>query len=399
MRILHMVEPKSGCTYFRSKLPAEFLRFGGHISNIVAPDLKSIAEGWIENYKFLDSFDVVYFSRFIDWQKMIRYCNSRNILTVYGTDDFYVLGDKNPYHKIVKMMKAGKFCRRLAKLADGMIVSTTALQEAYGLLNDCVECVPNMLDYNQEQWNKEVKREKVKVKSNPPSADSDRIVIGYYGSATHYYDLLEVKEAIEELMKEFGNLEFWYGVISEYGREYNPKTKLIRRFYAPDNPAMKMYRSISENMPSDRVEFLEYQPIDEYGEMYSHFDIAIAPLAQTMMNIYKSNLKILEAGAYHLPIVCSNIRTFAETITHGEDGFIVKDKKNWVKYLKMLIEDIKLRRRIGGNLGKMVRNKFDINKHWDRWEEAFYNIHEANPHRKFDDIKRDKDELKWVVKE
>ena len=78
---------------------------------------------------------------------------------------------------------------------------------------------------------------------------------------------------------------------------------------------------------------------NEYGMLYTHFDIAIAPLQNTKFNHHKSPLKIAEAGAYSMPIVVSAVDPYG---LHWEnDGMIMvpNDTNAWINKLTELIEN------------------------------------------------------------
>lgn len=346
-------------------MPSYYLRLHGHDTTIATSSPRMDKEDWESAMPYIEAADIICFHRFIDWQYLIRKCKQMGKTTVYCTDDYFILGKENIDDIVMKTLKRGGAVKKSARLADAVIVATPALEEAFKLLNPNTYMVPNMLDYGLPQWNR---RKPIRLKK--------KVVIGYYGSVHHYYDLLLVKHPIERLLREYPHVEFHYGTAKKKGmaKLLNPKTKTMTGVPIEHNPLYDRYMSISADMPPKRVKFLEWKDIDKYGETYRHFDIAIAPLTNAIMNPYKSNLKILEAGAYNLPIVCSDIRPFAETITHGVDGFIAKTEKDWYHYLKQLIELPELRKRMGNKLGQMTRLNYDIRTHWYEWERVFEEI-------------------------
>jgi glycosyltransferase involved in cell wall biosynthesis len=235
-----------------------------------------------------------------------------------------------------------------------VIVSTPALREKFLEHNPNTYFIPNMLDYTQRQWS--VRKPKHK-----------NVVIGYYGSPTHYFDLLEAIPAITRLMNEYPNLEFHYGVLPETGLVYNPKTGKYKREINTANPEALKYLALSKDMPQDRVKILKFGSIYQYGATYADFDIAIAPLADTPMNYYKSPLKILEPAAYDLPVVASPREPFMDIIQHTLNGYIAENENEWYTYLKRLVDSENLRQKIGGALGYHVRLRYDISKRYREW--------------------------------
>jgi glycosyltransferase involved in cell wall biosynthesis len=72
---------------------------------------------------------------------------------------------------------------------------------------------------------------------------------------------------------------------------------------------------------------------------------------------------VLEAMAWGLPVVSTNVNGVKELIKHGEDGFTVepKDIDGLTKALVKLIHSTELRSEIGNNAKKMVAEKFSVN--------------------------------------
>jgi hypothetical protein len=65
-------------------------------------------------------------------------------------------------------------------------------------------------------------------------------------------------------------------------------------------------------------------------------DIALAPLTKSKFNRYKSELKILEAAAYKIPIVCSNVEPYTNHRSNLGAFFVTNN--DWTTPLTKLIE-------------------------------------------------------------
>jgi glycosyltransferase involved in cell wall biosynthesis len=77
------------------------------------------------------------------------------------------------------------------------------------------------------------------------------------------------------------------------------------------------------------------------------FDIGLMPLEDTPWNRGKCGLKLIEYQAVGTPAVASPVGVNTEIIKDGETGFLAKKETDWQAYLKRLIEDQQLRRRMG----------------------------------------------------
>jgi glycosyltransferase involved in cell wall biosynthesis len=100
------------------------------------------------------------------------------------------------------------------------------------------------------------------------------------------------------------------------------------------------------------------------------FDIGIAPLAYNEFNKSKSDLKVLEYASLGIPVVASDFGPYADTVVHGETGFLVKHSHEWSRYLRMLVEDHQLRETMSVN-AKLWASERTIQGNVWRWEMAY----------------------------
>jgi hypothetical protein len=73
----------------------------------------------------------------------------------------------------------------------------------------------------------------------------------------------------------------------------------------------------------------------EYYKYYRYADICLAPLANTLFNAMKSNLKILEAANMGLPVIASHVQPYT-----GMDGVCyVYKQSDWHKWICALEDE------------------------------------------------------------
>ena len=78
-----------------------------------------------------------------------------------------------------------------------------------------------------------------------------------------------------------------------------------------------------------------------------HWDIGIAPLADTPFNRCKSAIKTLDYAALGLPVLASDRAVYRGTLADGPGGRLVPDDENaWFVALARLVRDARLRRRL-----------------------------------------------------
>lgn len=96
------------------------------------------------------------------------------------------------------------------------------------------------------------------------------------------------------------------------------------------------------------------QETNMYANVLNETDIVIAPLDNNKFNTMKSNLKQVECWTRKLPVVCNDMPPYNVDGKHMENCILIPTKKNarkyWQKYLKKLILDSELRKKLGEQL-------------------------------------------------
>ena len=113
------------------------------------------------------------------------------------------------------------------------------------------------------------------------------------------------------------------------------------------------------------------KPILLYGTMYNDADVVLTPLKNNnTFNQVKSQLKIVEAGAHHCPIICSNYGPYTIDDIEGkidgkQKGFLVDENESnsamkWYEYMKYYVENPDKIKEHGENLYNHVKNNYEI---------------------------------------
>lgn len=206
--------------------------------------------------------------------------------------------------------------------SDGVIVSTPYLAEQYKGMNERIYVVPNSIDF--KEW------------KGLESKKHDRMRIGWIGGGGHAKDLEMIAPAMEEILAK--HPDAWFYCIHGCPNIYKSWKKVFHT-----------------------VKFATINLYPKFMASYK-FDIGIAPLEDNNFNRGKSNLRWLEYSAVKLPTVASPLPDFTRVIKEGHNGFIATDLDDWFTCLDKLIQSESLRREVGRNAYKTVKDNFNITK-------------------------------------
>lgn len=216
-------------------------------------------------------------------------------------------------------------------LASLVTVSTEPLAQIVRKFNPNVAVLPNML--LESEWTARHER------------NVDKIVIGWGGSPRFNKDLFILKDSLMPILEEFSEVELRF--IGDF--ELSP-------FPFPE---------------SERIKKIGVMPVQEYQKAISQFDIGVAPLEDNPFNRCKSDLKFLEYSMVGIPTVASKVYPYEHTVVNGETGFLARNTKDWIKYLRRLTRESGLRESMGERARHYVLENRTMEKNIWRWEKAY----------------------------
>jgi glycosyltransferase involved in cell wall biosynthesis len=189
---------------------------------------------------------------------------------------------------------------------------------------------------------------------NPVKKKTDKIVLFYAGSHTHLLDVNhpEFIKGLDRIMSEYPQVHIhMMGMFS---------TRMIVKYGA-------------------RHKFIDgdadyYKFVNKWKEAISEADIGLIPLYPTKFSKGKTAVKFYEYSTAKIPTVASNVRQYRKEITNGINGFLCETADDWYRNIKSLIEDEKLRQKIGSNAYKYIEENKNIDKNWIKYKEYFEKI-------------------------
>ncbi len=115
-------------------------------------------------------------------------------------------------------------------------------------------------------------------------------------------------------------------------------------------------RAFFDALPTDRKVFRPALPYNDYLDAMATCHILLTPLEGTFGELFKSDIKYLEASARGLATVAS-AAVYADTIVEEETGLIARSLEDWPAALGRLLGEEALRTRLARNAWEYVRSE------------------------------------------
>jgi len=215
------------------------------------------------------------------------------------------------------------------RFSDHVIVGGHELFNYVKKYNERVFLVPTSADLNRYYPHNNVRK-------------GNRVRLGFVGSpsTTPYMELLV--KPIEELSRRY-DLELRVISASSYA-EYRP---------------FNSFKKFEKN--GVKVKLIPWNVDEEFYQL-QNIDIGLAPLLNEEWERYKCGFKVINYMAAGIPPVASNVAEHKYIIQDGVNGFLCENDRQWVEKLGKLIEDKRLRKKIGVNARRTVEEKYSLEK-------------------------------------
>ena len=404
IKVLVLPSDRTGVSKFRSVEPhmklQELYNEEFHIDIVTAGTMDF---SW-EDDKFLDKYDIVHFHRTLpnkingnlihvyleQIDPILDRLKNKNIVTIMDLDDYWSPSKEHPaYHMIVQDKLSMKIQSNLKKV-DYVTTTTPIFAQEISKLNKNVFVLPNAIDPDEKQF--KIIDQKTDKKTR----------VGWLGGSSHLHDLNIIGSSVSRFLNDYKNDSQMVlcgfdtrGNITEIDRTTKQqKTRAIK----PKESVWARYEELFTNnyklLDEDYLtELNKYdvnssktyddldkiyrrvwtKPITSYASNYNNFDISMAPLKEHSFNMFKSQLKVIEAGFHKKALIaqdfgpyqidCVNMFEYGGNINENGNTILVETRKNhkdWYKALKKLHENPELVDLLSNNLYNTVKDKYDI---------------------------------------
>jgi glycosyltransferase involved in cell wall biosynthesis len=138
-----------------------------------------------------------------------------------------------------------------------------------------------------------------------------------------------------------------------------------------------------------QIEITDFCHYQEMLILLSGIDVILVPLEyRNPFTAAKSELKIFEPSLVSVPAIVSGVDSYADTIKHGIDGFLVGEEEDWFTALSTYCLDKPLLREVGAaakiafqdrfhfrNSGRIALTFYQdvLNRYRDGYDSTFFN--------------------------
>ena len=181
--------------------------------------------------------------------------------------------------------------------------------------------------------------------------NGDRIVIGFFGGASHYNDVHKsnLLPALQKIMHENKNVYF---KICGQPADYYLPAKRIEQV-----PTANGVEWATKRLPEMKL------------------DIAVAPLLTTEFNQYKSNIKWQEATRVGAAFIGTNTGPY-KTIPDGSATLVNNTTNDWYEAITKLLDADTRKKQVAA--ARQELKSHQLADHWQEYKQLFEEVHSAD---------------------
>lgn len=308
MKLLALWEGMGGVEYHRLYSPLKYMQinYSDEVEIDICTDIND------KGLPDLRGYDLVLFNRYIGVRHydILVHLAKHNIPYIIDIDDYWVLPR---FHHAYRWWKSNNIKAAITDAityAHAVTTTTPLLADKIRAYNQNVAVIPNALNLTDDQWLAE------------PTA-SDKVRFGWVGGLTHANDIQIICDSIADICEAYPDKVEFY--LCGYEQHHLWQSILYRFNGAADKIRPQIVVS-------------QAQSVNEYGNFYRLFDVALAPLEDTNWNNCKSELKIIEAAAYSLPVIASGHPPYLNHAGNPGVRFTLNTPGDWFHNMRWFIE-------------------------------------------------------------
>ena len=327
IKVFGFGQSNSGVTYHRIAMPLGWMDdIEGMVSNVINPE-------WVG-----DKFDLVIFNRLNPYQDQIGLIRQGfGCKVVIDIDDHWHLPTNHINYE--DYLHHGKLIERNLYESDLVTCTHERLADICRKFNNNVQVLPNALPYGDDQF-------------TINKVEDDSIRFFWAGGCTHLDDLRILKNPIRRLMAHKSKIKMVIG-------GYDDCNDISKYIWDKMTDAFTANRTLNHQI-------LPSMPVNKYMTMYDHADVMLIPLVANNWSANKSNLKLLEAAAKKVPVICQKVAPYSDDM--DAPVLWVEKQEDWYKHMNYFIN----------NKNSII----DYGEKIHEWAVSKYNLRDVNIKRR-----------------
>lgn len=178
-----------------------------------------------------------------------------------------------------------------------------------------IEIIPTVIDVNKY--------------TTVNKSHEESFVIGWIGSPSTFIYLKQLEPILNKITNKYNNISI---------------------HVVGTNEKLNIDTKVNYIIWSEEAEVREIQK----------FDIGIMPLNNTPWELGKCSYKLIQYMGCGKPVIASAIGMNLEVVSHGENGYLVNNEKEWMQYLETLIQNRSNIKQMGAKGREIVEDKYSL---------------------------------------
>lgn len=315
---------------FETERLHEVLFHSGHYATKASEMLRAYVER-IKLLRELDHYDAVFVYReaaLLGPALLEKMVARRGKPIIYQLDDPLYVPYRSPSNGYFSYLKFFSKVSEICRLAKVVIVNSTHIRDYVSQYNNRIWQVPSIVDTKKYVFRPDL------IENRP-----DEVCIGWSGSRTTLANIRVISGALRKLTEQvkyrahlIGGTKFELPGVLYTAQKWSGETE-----------------------------------VEDLRQM----QVGMVPLPVNEWNKRKFYMKTAQYMALGIPPVATPLGSNPEVIEHGVTGFLADSEGEWIKYLKLLIEDHDLRLRMAHKASETARQRYSLEGNTQKILEAF----------------------------
>lgn len=262
--------------------------------------------------KTCEGFDVVFVNRMFPLNKLSDILQQRQqygFRLIVDLDDHWDLDPTHMLYNYYKQHNLSTYILHAVTCADAVSVTHERLAEQTAIYNRNVWVLPNAIDDKHPHF---------KIKHEPGALTR----LFWAGGITHENDIAILRNPVRRVHSD--------GYLKD-------RIMMVMGGYVKGHPEWDRMATVYTNGLKMKGCILDGRDVSSYYHLYQYADVCMIPLQNNRFNLYKSNLKILEAANIGKPVIVSHVDPYKGF----PDGVVnyVHRQTDWYKHVRHLVRD------------------------------------------------------------